>query len=85
MKNVNSQKASALKALSTGKNITSAQLSSRHNVTSTSEVIRQLRSEGYAVYTNTDSNGNTSYRLGTPSRSMIAAAYNMGGSALFTR
>lgn len=85
MKNVNSQKASALKALSTGKNLTAAQLASRHNVTSTSEVIRQLRADGYAVYTNTDSSGKTTYRLGTPSRSMIAAAYNLSGSALFTR
>ena len=84
-KNTNSQKQTVLAALKSGKSLTTSQLTNSYKVTSASEVIRQLRSEGYAIYTNTDSNGKTSYRLGTPSRSMIAAAYNMGGSALFVR
>lgn len=84
-KNTNSQKETVLNALKSGKSLTTSQLTNSYKVASASEVIRQLRSEGYAIYTNTDSNGKTSYRLGTPSRSMIAAAYNMSGSALFAR
>lgn len=84
-KNTNTQKQTVLNALKSGKSLTTSQLTNSYKVTSASEVIRQLRSEGYAIYTNTDSNGKTSYRLGTPSRSMISAAYNMGGSALFVR
>jgi imidazolonepropionase-like amidohydrolase len=84
-KNTNSQKETVLNALKNGKTLTTAQLTNSYKVTSASEVIRQLRSEGYAVYTNTDSNGKVSYRLGTPSRRMIAAAYNAAGSTLFTR
>jgi len=84
-KNTNTQKETVLNALKSGKTLTTAQLTNSYKITSASEVIRQLRAEGYAVYTNTDSNGKVSYRLGTPSRSMISAAYNVGGSALFSR
>ena len=84
-KNTNSQKETVLNALKNGKTLTTAQITNSYKVTSASEVIRQLRSEGYAVYTNTDSNGKVTYRLGTPSRRMIAAAYNAGDSSLFTR
>ena len=84
-KNTNSKKETVLNALMNGKTLTTAQLTNSYKVNSASEVIRQLRSEGYSIYTNTDSNGKVSYRLGTPSRRMIAAAYNAGGSALFQR
>lgn len=84
-KNTNSQKETVLNALKNGKILSTAQLTNSYKVNSASDVIRQLRSEGYAIYTNTDSNGKTTYRMGTPSRRMIAAAYNAGGSSLFTR
>jgi hypothetical protein len=45
--------------------------------------ISELRSEGYAVYTNSTKNGKVAYRLGTPSRKMVAAAYAMNGSSSF--
>lgn len=85
MKNTKSQKETVLNALLSGKTLTTAQLTNSYKVNSASEIIRQLRSEGYAVYTNTNKDGKVSYRIGTPSRSMIAAAYNLSGSALFTR
>jgi len=59
-KNTNSQKETVLNALKNGKTLTTAQITNSYKVTSASEVIRQLRSEGYAVYTNTDSNGKKS-------------------------
>lgn len=85
MKTNKSQKETVLNALLNGKTLTTAQLTNSFRIASPSEVIRQLRSEGYAVYTNTDKNGKVSYRIGKPSRSMIAAAYNLSGSALFTQ
>ena len=46
--------------------------------------VSELRSEGHAVYANTrSSDGKTFYRLGTPSRTMVAAAYAAMGSAAF--
>ena len=46
--------------------------------------VSELRSEGHAVYANTrSSDGKTFYRLGTPSRAMVAAAYAAMGSAAF--
>lgn len=42
------------------------------------EAVRQLRSQGYCIYTN--SNG---YRLGTPTKRMVALVSRVTGSALF--
>ena len=46
--------------------------------------VSQLRSKGYAIYTNTRaSDGKTFYRLGKPSREMVAQAYAMFGAEAF--
>ena len=37
------------------------------------------------VYSNVTKNGKTAYRLGTPSRKMVAAAYAMAGAEAFSR
>ena len=37
--------------------------------------VSELRAAGYAIYTNVNKAGNTTYRLGTPSRAMVAAAH----------
>ena len=47
--------------------------------------ISELRAEGNAIYTNETKNGTVAYRLGTPSRRMVAAAYAAMGSDAFTR
>ena len=48
--------------------------------------ISELRRAGYSVYANTRAKDNkTVYRLGTPSRKMVAAAYAVLGSAAFNR
>lgn len=47
--------------------------------------ISDLRSQGFAVYANTrKSDGKTFYRVGTPSRAMVAQAYAMFGADAFT-
>jgi LEA14-like dessication related protein len=73
-----------LKALESGQELTAKQIASRYKVSNPHNVIHNLRSQGYAIYLNdrTNSKGETSkkYRLGTPSRSMIAA-WKMQGLA----
>jgi biotin operon repressor len=76
-----------LKVLESGRQFTPAQLA---GLTGTSEDsirprISELRAEGYAVYTNVTKNGKSAYRLGTPSRKMVAAAYAMMGKEAFSR
>lgn len=76
-----------LKVLESGRQFTPAQLA---GLTGSKEDsirprISELRSEGHAIYTNTTKNGKTAYRLGTPSRKMVAAAYRQMGSEAFTR
>jgi len=76
-----------LKVLESGRQFTPAQLA---GLTGASEDsirprISELRAEGHAIYTNTTKNGKVAYRLGTPSRRMVAAAYASMGSDAFTR
>jgi len=75
-----------LKVLQSGRNFTPAQLAGLTNSTQDSvrPRISELRAEGYAIYSNTTKNGKTAYRLGKPSRQMVAAAYKQAGSAAFS-
>jgi predicted ArsR family transcriptional regulator len=75
-----------LKTLKSGQAYTVGQLAGLVGTTKPSIRARvsELRSEGHAVYANTrSSDGKTFYRLGTPSRAMVAAAYAAMGSAAF--
>jgi predicted ArsR family transcriptional regulator len=76
-----------LKVLKSERNFTPAQLAGLTNTTEDSirGRISELRAEGYAVYSNTTKNGKLAYRLGTPSRKMVAAAYATMGSDAFAR
>lgn len=59
--------------------LTAAQITARYGVTNVSATASDLRMEGFAIYANptTDSKGRTKtfYRLGTPSREVVAAGY----------
>jgi cell division septation protein DedD len=78
-----------LNALQNGEELTAAQIAARYNVAKPHNVICTLREQGYAVYLNqhTNSKGEitSKYRLGTPSRKMVAAAYAAMGSEVFSR
>ena len=69
----------ALKATSDGKGLTEAQLRTRFNVGNPRAEISRLRMQGYAIYANrhTDTKGRekTFYRIGRPSRKVVAAGY----------
>jgi predicted ArsR family transcriptional regulator len=67
----------ALKANDRG--LTAAQIESQFGVGNARSTVSALRMKGYAIYANqkTDTKGRTKtfYRLGTPSRAVIAAGY----------
>jgi hypothetical protein len=80
---------SVLSALQKGEELTAAQIKARFSVGNPHEVVRSLREKGHAVYLNerTNSKGEITmkYRLGTPSRAMVAMAYAVLGNEAFTR
>jgi len=68
-----------LAALQAGRTLSSAQMRSQFGVGNPQAVVQSLRFKGFAIYLNTvtDTKGRTRrvYRLGTASRSVIAAGY----------
>jgi hypothetical protein len=67
-----SKKAKVLNLLSKGENVAWKTLRSRFDLESPRAMIDTLRSEGYMIYGNKVA-GKTYYRLGTPTRAIIAA------------
>jgi hypothetical protein len=61
-----------LKFLSSGKSVSWKTLRTKFDLTSPRAMIDKLRAEGNMIYINKSSKG-TSYRLGTPSKAIIAA------------
>ena len=76
---------SVLKTLKSGRQFTAGQMAGLFSTTESTVAARisELRAQGYSIYSNTAKNGKTAYRLGTPSRRMIAAAYAAVGSSVF--
>jgi len=68
-----------LTALQNGENLTGKQIESRFGVGNARATISDLRMKGFAIYANprTNSKGETKYfyRLGTPTRKVVAAGY----------
>ena len=72
--------AKVISELESGVELTGKQIESRYNVGNARALISSLRMQGYPVYLNkrvSTYNGETysKYRLGTPSRAVIAAGY----------
>ena len=74
------KKTKVLNLLLKGAPVTWSTLRSKFDLTSPRAMVDQLRTEGHMVYINQTSNG-TSYRLGTPTKSILAA----GASKLFKK
>jgi predicted transcriptional regulator len=68
-----------LESLKAGQELTSAQIKARFGAGNPGAVIQALRFSGYPIYLNkkTDTKGRVTqkYRLGTPSRAVVAAGY----------
>lgn len=68
-----------LAALKAGEQLTAAQISHRFGVANPRATVSSLRFKGYAIYANphkdTKGRETTKYRLGNPTREVIAAGY----------
>lgn len=73
-----SQNQRIINFLGKGKTLTAAQAETKFGVLNLRARVDDLRKAGYPVYTN-----NGSYRLGTPSRRMVASAYRLLGGRAF--
>lgn len=76
---------SVLKTLKSGRQFTAGQLAGLFSTTEATVAARisELRAQGYSIYSNVAKNGKTAYRLGAPSRAMVAAAFAAKGSSVF--
>ena len=74
-----------LKTLKSGRQFTAGQMAGLFSTTEGTVTARisELRAQGYSIYSNTAKNGKTAYRLGIPSRRMVAAAFAIAGSSVF--
>lgn len=68
-----------LQALRQGDELTAAQISQRFGIKNPRATVSDLRFQGFAIYANqhkdTKGRETTKYRLGTPSREIVAAGY----------
>lgn len=83
-----SQKDRLVTAFNSGYDFTTNQIANRLNVSDSRArfLITELRQDGYAIYTNKKNINGSSvpvYRLGTPSRAMVAAAFKTAGASIF--
>lgn len=85
--NTTSQKALVLNALRRNPNgVSLAVLKNSYRIGNPYEVIRQLRLDGNLIYTNSNSEGKTSYRLSTtPTRKMISLLAQFSGDVFSAR
>ena len=68
-----------LEALRSGEALTAKQINARFGIANPTATVSDLRFAGFAVYANehkdTKGRQSTKYRLGTPSREIVAAGY----------
>ena len=74
------QQQKVLNFLTQGKSLSNAVATHKLKVNRLPAKINVLRAQGYPIYTTTNSRGNATYRMGTPSRAMVAAAFAAGVS-----
>lgn len=74
-----------LNVLRTGKNFSASAIAKQLRTTESTVAARisELRSQGHAIYSNPTKSGTTAYRLGRPSRAMVAMAFAAAGSSVF--
>ena len=74
-----------LEAFQNGEELTAKQISSRFGAGNPASIVQSLRFRGFAIYSNarTNSKGDVKnfYRLGTPSRAVVAAGYRAMAAA----
>ncbi len=77
--NTETKSGKLLQALQSGEQLTEAQIAQRFGLKNPRASVSALRFQGYAIYANphkdTKGRETTKYRLGTPSRAVVAAGY----------
>ena len=80
---VTSKSARVLEAFQAGEQLTAKQITSRYSVANPTALVSALRSSGFAIYGNKVTNAKgevkTKYRLGQPTRRMVAAGIRAVG------
>lgn len=69
-----------VKAFQNGQTLTADSITKRFGLRNPQEAVRQLRMQGYCIYTN-----KAGYRLGTPTKRMVALANAVAGAKIFSR
>jgi hypothetical protein len=84
-----SKQAKLLNYLSTGASVTARQIAGSFGLKNPHDAIHQLRSQGHCIYSNkatlADGTETTKYRIGRPSKRMVAVANIVLGAQAFTR
>ena len=84
-----SKQAKLLSVLYSGKEVTARQISGSFGLSNPHDAIYQLRNQGHCIYSNKTKLANgtvtTKYRIGRPTKRMVAIANRVVGSQLFTR
>ena len=78
MTTTTSKTAKVIAALQNGTELTAKQIQSRYNVANARALVSSIRMQGYSVYLNKrvssfDGNTYSKYRMGSPTRAVVAA------------
>lgn len=83
-----SKQAKLLNYLQNGNELTAKQISGTFGIAHPASAIRNLREQGYCVYTNSaklaDGTPTVKYRIGTPSKRMVRIVNAVLGASAFT-
>ena len=84
-----SKQAKLLNYLQSGAEVTARQISGSFGLSNPHDAIYQLRNQGHCIYGNkatlSDGTETTKYRIGKPSRRMVALANRVAGGRIFAR
>ena len=84
-----SKHSNLLKHLKAGNEVTAKQITGTFGIKNAGRAVHYLREQGHCIYANkvtlSDGTEGTKYRIGKPSRSMVALANKVFGAQLFTR
>jgi predicted transcriptional regulator len=84
-----SKQAKLLNYLSTGAEVTARQISGSFGLKNPHGAIHELRNQGHCIYSNkaklADGSETVKYRIGRPTKRMVAIANRIAGAQLFTR
>lgn len=83
-----SKQAKLLNYLQTGASVTTRQITGSFGLKNAAAAVHELRQQGNCIYANqaklSDGTTTTKYRIGKPTKRMVALAARVAGAAVFT-